>query len=160
LFTAASARAQDQEKKLVDRLLRPDTELQNSAQKKQFGADRTAINKKANVRAFYVRKTADPRKYTGQRDFSPWQFNARSWPRSRQQANSFSRNEIVDSRRHYSMRNTVTLRSPTDAEKIASSQDYSGQRKFLGKGKSQKAISQHDTPMTIEQVRELLNKNK
>lgn len=31
---------------------------------------------------------------------------------------------------------------------------------FLDRGKSQKALSARDKPLTIEQVRELLNKNK
>ncbi len=35
-----------------------------------------------------------------------------------------------------------------------------GSRPFLVRGKSQKALSQQDTPLTVEQVRELLNKNK
>ena len=48
---------------------------------------------------------------------------------------------------------------PGSGKKVASS-EFTGSRPFLDKGKSQKAISQHDTPLTIEQVRELLNKNK
>jgi hypothetical protein len=37
---------------------------------------------------------------------------------------------------------------------------FAGTRPFLGRGKSQKALSARDTPLTVEQVRELLNKNK
>ena len=37
---------------------------------------------------------------------------------------------------------------------------FAGNRPFLGRGKSQKALNAQDTPLTIEQVRELLNKNK
>jgi hypothetical protein len=38
--------------------------------------------------------------------------------------------------------------------------DFASSRTFLDQGKSQKALSQQDKPLTIEQVRELLNKNK
>jgi len=37
---------------------------------------------------------------------------------------------------------------------------FAGSRRFLVQGKSQKALNARDTPLTIEQVRELLNKNK
>ena len=37
---------------------------------------------------------------------------------------------------------------------------FAGNRPFLGRGKSQEALSARDTPLTIDQVRELLNKNK
>ena len=40
------------------------------------------------------------------------------------------------------------------------SHSFAGNRPFLGQGKSQKALSAQDRPLTIEQVRELLNKNK
>ena len=47
--------AQDQEKKLLDRLLKPDMALQNDAQNKKFVGDGSAsINKRAHVGRFYV----------------------------------------------------------------------------------------------------------
>jgi hypothetical protein len=52
------------------------------------------------------------------------------------------------------------VRNASDSDKKNSVAAFSGNRPFLDKGKSQKALSQHDTPLTIEQVRELLNKNK
>jgi len=38
--------------------------------------------------------------------------------------------------------------------------DYAGIRPFLDQGKSQKSLSAQNKQLTIEQVRELLNKNK
>jgi hypothetical protein len=38
--------------------------------------------------------------------------------------------------------------------------DFAGNRPFLGQGKSQKALHAQDRPLTIDEVRELLNKNK
>src|SRR5262245_23401004 len=57
LLTAAvcCVHAQDQEKKLVDRLLKPDMTLQNDAQNKKFVGDGSAsINKRANDGSFIV----------------------------------------------------------------------------------------------------------
>jgi hypothetical protein len=38
--------------------------------------------------------------------------------------------------------------------------DYAGIRPFLDQGKSQKSLSAQNKQLTIEQVRELLNKSK
>ena len=38
--------------------------------------------------------------------------------------------------------------------------EYASNRPFLDKGKSQKSLHALDKPLTIEQVRELLNKSK
>lgn len=160
-FAIATGYAQQQENKLIDRLLRPKTELRNNAQNKKFAADRASVNKKADLRTFYVPKKREPREFVGTRDFSSWQFSARSWSRGKRQANTASRNAMVSSQKRYPLRAAVGPRSAPDADRIASSRrDFSGKRPFLGKGKSQKVLSQHDTPLTIEQVRELLNKNK
>lgn len=55
---------------------------------------------------------------------------------------------------------TVEVRPATDREKKISGNDFAGNRPFSGQGKSQKALSARKSPLTIEQVRELLNKNK
>ena len=62
---------------------------------------------------------------------------------------------------------TVHVASLADGARVAPESgrsvavgSFAGNRPFLGRGKSQKALSARDTPLTIEQVRELLNKNK
>lgn len=55
---------------------------------------------------------------------------------------------------------TVEVRPASDSEKKISGNDFAGNRPFLGQGKSQKALSAGKQPLTIDQVRELLNKNK
>ncbi len=159
LFSLSLAYGQDQEGKLMDRLLRPNTELKNSAQNKKFIADRRSIHKQATVRSYYVRKTSNSKGFTGTRDFSSWEFNARSFRGGKRKANSASRNQIVNSQKKYSPEKTVDVRSAYDAKRTATNRTFAGERPFLGKGKSQKALSQHDTPLTVDQVRDLLNKN-
>lgn len=55
---------------------------------------------------------------------------------------------------------TAEVRHEADGEKKISGNDFAGNRPFLGQGKNQKALSAQKPPLTIEQVRELLNKNK
>src|SRR4030095_14039716 len=82
LLTAAlcCVRAQDQEKKLVDRLLKPDMTLQNDAQNKKFVGDGAAsINKRANVGTFYVHQKTRSKNFSGTRDFSTTQFYSQTY---------------------------------------------------------------------------------
>jgi hypothetical protein len=44
--------------------------------------------------------------------------------------------------------------------KLTDVREFSGTRPFLVRGKSQKALSAQDRPLSIDDVRELLNKNK
>ena len=58
---------------------------------------------------------------------------------------------------------TRTARGPRDApqsDKKVASRSYAENRPFLDQGKSQKSLNRKNAPLTIEQVRELLNKNK
>jgi hypothetical protein len=53
--TLITAHAQQQEQKLLDRLLKPEMSLENSAQGKQFTAGGATIDKQARTKSFYVR---------------------------------------------------------------------------------------------------------
>lgn len=151
--------SQDQEGKLVDRLIRPNTELKNEAQNKKFIADRKSINKQASVSTFYVQKKSNSKEFAGGRDFSSWQFNAQSF-HGNKQANTSSRYQIINSHTSYSTKTTTGLRTAHDAKRTAAGRNFTGERPFLDEGKSQKVLSAHSKPLTIEEVRELLNKNK
>jgi len=161
VLTALSClRAQEQERKLVDRLLRPDTSLQNSEQKKKFIADGTSINKKASVGTFYVEKKSNSKTFSGTREFSAQQFHSRPFHGNRSAFENSSQQAVRNSRLAYP---TQTARGPRDAaqsDKKVASRAYAENRPFLDRGKSQKSLNRQNAPLTIEQVRELLNKNK
>jgi hypothetical protein len=160
LVALSCVRAQDQESKLVDRLLRPDTTLRNNAQNKQFSADGTSTNKKARVGTFYVKKKSNSKSFPGTRDFSAQQFNSQSFHGTRSASGISSQQAIGNSRPAYA---TPTARRPRDAsqcDKKVASRSYAENRPFLDQGKSQKSLNRQNAPLTIEQVRELLNKNK
>ena len=156
----STARAQDQEPRLIDRLLRPDMTMQNSAQNKKFDARIQAFDKQAEVRPFSVAKAPHTKEYVDRREFSAKEFAS----------NHFRDGEVTLTMQTRAQRakpfvvndgtGALSVRDMPGGSKRVASTEFAGNRPFLEKGKSQKALSQHDTPLTIEQVRELLNKNK
>jgi hypothetical protein len=152
-------RAQEQERKLLDRLLKPDSTLQNDAQNKKFVADKTLVDKRAHVATFYLQRKENGKNFSGTRDFPAQPFNGQS-PNAAQgrTANISSRTTPPNSR--YATSSTKRLNQVPDANKQTHTNDFSGNRPFLEQGKSQKSLSRQNPPLTIEQVRELLNKNK
>ncbi len=156
----STLQAQVQEKGLADRLLRPDMEMKNAAQDKYFVAGRAVVKKKALVKSFYIEGNVSSRQALAAHRFSVMQFFARRFHGAGRMAPI--RSDIVLAKRAEIDPETGTLKiqAAVDGEKSIAGFAYKGNRPFLGQGKSQKALRQHDTPLTIEQVRELLNKNK
>lgn len=158
LAAGASVRAQDQEQKLVDRLLKPDTSLQNSAQNKKFSADRTSVDKRASVSTFYIQPGPKPKAFAGPHPLSTREFNSK--PAYRAASAIPSKRSPMSAGRTYSATASTDVRSVHDANKTVETRNNPTNRPFLVQGKSQKALDQQKPTLTIEQVRELLNKNK
>ncbi len=163
LLTTAfcSVRAQDQEKKLVDRLLKPDMALQNEAQNKKFGGDGSAsINKRANVGTFFVHQKSSAKNYSGTRDFSTTQFYSHTYRGGRTASEVSSQQTLPNSKAAYGTQTARGVRDAPQSGKKVASRAYAGNRPFLNEGTNQKSLNRKTEPLTIEQVRELLNKNK
>lgn len=159
-FVLSTARGQEQEHRLVDRLLRPDMTLQNSAQDKKFVARVKTFDKQAEVRPFHIAKVPRTKEYVDRREFSATEFAAHHFRDGEISSTVQTRAQRV---RAFSVDNgtgALSIRDMPGGNRKVASSDFTGSRAFLDKGKSQKSLSQHDTPMTIDQVRELLNKNK
>jgi hypothetical protein len=162
-LTAASCcvHAQDQEKKLVDRLLKPDMALQNDAQNKKFAGDGSAsINKRASVGAFYVHQKPSSKNYSGTRDFSTTQFYSQTYRGGRTAHEISSQQTLTNSKSTYASQTARGVRDAPQSGKKVASRPYPGNRPFLNQGTNQKSLNRQNEPLTIEQVRELLNKNK
>lgn len=152
--------AQDQEKKLVDRLLKPDMALQNDAQNKKFLGDGSAsMNKRANVGTFFVHQKPHSKSFET-RDFSTTQFYSQTY-HSKRSAYEVSSNQALANSKAAAANQTArgVGNAPQSGKKVASPA-YAGNRPFLGQGTNQKELNRKSEPLTIEQVRELLNKNK
>src|SRR6476660_6124347 len=163
LLTAAlcCVHAQDQEKKLVDRLLKPDMALQNDAQNKKFSGDGSAsINKRANVGTFFIHQKSSSKNYSGTRDFSTTQFYSQTYRGGRTAHEVSSRQTLANSKASYGNQTAHGVRDAPQSGKKVASHAYGGNRPFLNEGTNQKSLNKHNDPLTIEQVRELLNRNK
>jgi hypothetical protein len=156
----STARAQEQERRLVDRLLKPDTTLANGAQNKKFVASGRSIDKQATTRPFYIANKPRTKEYAAQREFSATEFAAHHFRDGEMTATMQARAQRAKAFSIDDGTGALMVRNASDSDKKIAGADFSGSRPFLDKGKSQKALSQHNTPLTIEQVRELLNKNK
>ena len=159
LACVASAGAQEQERKLMERLLKPDMALQNSQGEKQFAAIGATTTKQAPTKEFYVRKRAPEKGFFG-RLFRTKGFNAKNSRYQAMQASLPTRTEIAKADVPYRTAAYRGVDSARESGKAAAVSDFDGTRPFLIQGKSQKALSQQDRPLTIDDVRELLNKNK
>jgi hypothetical protein len=162
LVTAAlcCGHAQDQEKKLADRLLKPDMTLQNDAQNKKFSGDGSvSINKRAKIGTFYIHQKPHTKDFGGTRDFSTAQFYSQTYRGGRTAYEVSSQQTFANSKASYASQTAHVRDAPQSGKKVAS-RAYAGNRPFLDEGKSQKSLNRQNEPLTIEQVRELLNKNK
>ena len=72
----STVRAQEQEQRLVDRLLKPDTTLVNNAQNKKFVAKSKKIERPAPVRSFYVASKPQTKSFAAPREYSATEFAA------------------------------------------------------------------------------------
>lgn len=160
VFLSRIGFAQDQERKLIDRLLRPDMELKNDAQDKKFVADRSSIHKQASVGTFYVEQKSKAKAFTGTRELSAPKYGTADFAGERRQANSTLPNEIPNAQRQIPVRLTTDIHTVHDATRSSHSGAFAGKRPFLDQGKSQKSLNQKNEPLTIDEIRELLNKNK
>ena len=154
-------RAQDQEKKLVDRLLKPDMTLQNDAQNKKFVGDGSvSVHKRANIGSFYVQQKSRSKSFSGTKDFSTAQFYSQTYHGGRAAREVSSQQTIGKSKAAYADQTARGVRDASQSGKKVASRAYAGSRPFLDQGTNQKSLNKHNDPLTIEQVRELLNKNK
>jgi len=153
--------AQDQEKKLLDRLLKPDMTLQNDAQNKKFSGDGSvSINKRANIGSFFVHQKPSSKNYSGTRDFSTTQFYSQTYHGKRTAYEVSSQQSVANSKAAYANQTANGVRIASQSGKKVASREYAGTRPFLVQGTRQKSLNRKTEPLTIEQVRELLNKNK
>ncbi|MEY2542895.1 MAG: hypothetical protein QOE81_356 [Verrucomicrobiota bacterium] len=159
LLIPARAQAQEQENKLVNRLLRPDTTLQNDAQKKKFVAAGAPLDRHATVAKFNWQEKTTTKKFSNTREFSSQPYRSSSFHSVKDSAD-LSTKSVHKTDVAFGTQTANGVRPIADRDKKIDGHEFAQNRTFLGKGKSQKALSQQSRPMTIDEVRELLNKNK
>jgi hypothetical protein len=151
---------QEQEGKLIDRLLKPNLALANSAQNKQFAAKGASFDKRVQTRTFCISERSPTKSFGHTRVLSPKEFASRRFRTGDSIANLATRSQPNNSDTvHLALAAYDARVAPESGSKVATNR-FADNRPFLAQGRSQKALSARDTPLTIEQVRELLNKNK
>ena len=151
--------AQNQEQSLVDRLLRPNMELRNNAQGKKFTANSTVTSRRGTVGTFYVESRRKEKSFAETRTVAHKEYHARSFENDA--ALSFSvQNRDANLPGQLKTSPARNLRETHDAYSEVLGRSFVDQRTFREQGKSQKSLDRQNPPLTIDQVRELLNKNK
>jgi hypothetical protein len=153
--------AQEQERKLADRLLRPNMTLVNSAQDKKFaGADVTPADKKFGAKSFSTVDERTVKSFSDGKDFSAKRFETEKFTRPELTPNTQAKAKMASTNGEFVTRKSSLLQTASDEGKVAATRAYTDGRPFIGKGTRQEILSQEDKPLTIDEVRELLNKSK
>jgi hypothetical protein len=146
---------------MVDRLLEPDMSLANSAQNKKFVAvGGTSVDKKFVANSFSTGNEATSKSFGGTRGFFSRIFGTEKFNRAEAAANAKTSAENAYANSQFTTHESSLVRGSSDSAKQAPVREYAEQRPFLGKGTRQEILSQQDKPLTIDEVRELLNRNK
>ena len=154
LALATASYAQEQERKLVDRLLSPNMKLANSDQNKKFTGGPEAPTRSAATKSFYISEKNLSKTFVADRSAPTTSFGTR---------NHSTQPAVVPTlppTRTYQTKQARAISPSAYSTKKYATRDFGGNRPFLEQGKSQKALHAQDRPLTIDEVRELLNKNK
>jgi len=158
----SQAGAQVQERKLEERLTRPDMTLSNAAQNKSFDAAKSFENSTGNrvlTKEFFFTRWFRPK------EFQTKEFNSKSYAAADRKlpvSDARTKAETRDAVKRYETK-AAPVNDARESNKSFATSEYASAREFRGKGKSQKLLDQeyaNREPMSIDQVRELLNKNK
>jgi hypothetical protein len=154
LALATASYAQEQERKLVDRLLSPNTKLANPDQNKKFTGGLEAPTRAAATKSFYVSAKNLSKTFAANRSAPTTSFRTRNY------STQAAAVPTLPPTRTYQAKQARDISPSASSTKKYATRDFAGNRPFLGQGKSQKTLHAQDRPLTIDEVRELLNKNK
>jgi hypothetical protein len=157
-IVVSSARAQQQERKLIDRLLRPDLSLVNPAQGKRYvGAEASSLQKEFETKRFPTGNRVRTKAFSGTTEFLSPTFATRESSQSQRVVRAHAQSRYAAAQ--FATRNSSLIKAAPDAEKNVKGHTYvESRRPFLAQGTRQKILSRHNHPLTIEEVRELLNR--
>jgi hypothetical protein len=158
-FCSTTAWAQNQERSFIDRLLRPNMDLQNEAQGKIFHANSAIVANRGSGGTLVLEPTVKEKTFTDSgavatREYRPSSFRADS------QGNPVVETRQINVPPQLTTSPARDLHAAYDARLKVSGRSFADQRAFRDEGKSQKSLKTQNPPLTIDQVRELLNKNK
>ncbi len=159
LVFAVGAQAQEQESKMMDRMMRPNMELSNPAQQKQFTAvEGVSVDKKFESKDFYPGHEHVTKEFSGTRSFLSRVFGTGKYARAEKAAEYRKSADLAFASAEFSNKKSAMVKESSFAQKSSATRDYSDNKPFLAKGTRQKQLSQEQHAMSIDEVRDLLNK--
>jgi hypothetical protein len=150
--------AQQQEPSLVDRLLRPNMDLQNNAQGKKFVAGSAIVEHRGSVGTFLLRPQRAEKSFVNTHALTTKKYPSRSV--GTEPKISSTQNRSANIPEPVGTSSVRDIHSANNPGNVTASRIFADQHQFRDQGKSQKSLDRQNRPMTIDQVRDLLNKNK
>lgn len=151
--------AQDQERSLIDRLLRPNMDLQNREESKAFHADSKVTAQHHTANMFVLKSRPKEKTLVDFRQAEMKEYRSRS-DRADALQQAYLQNRQANMQGQLTTSSTRDVRPVYDRNLQIPDRRYADERSFRDQGKSQKSLNQQNPPLTIDQVRALLNKNK
>jgi hypothetical protein len=158
-FYPAAGWAQAQQQSLIDRLLRPHMDLQNGAQGKAFAAESCGTTRAGAAREFVVEPSRKEKSFVGTRTIASQQYHSHSF-QSDSRNSGWLQSRAANRPGQLATPAVPGVHQTRDAHLEIASRNFAGAGEFREQGKSQKSLDRQNPPLTIDQVRELLNKNK
>lgn len=151
--------AQQQESKLVNRLLRPNLSFVNPAQNRRF--DAVDLKPEQSIH-FSLPSTVKTKLFPNQRTFLTRKFATGSFTAGEMEANISVKSRSRDTNKNNPQIESISfsMRPARENGRALTITPFANNRSFADHGKNQDTLLVWETPLTIEQVRELLNKNK
>ena len=159
VFYPAICFGQQQERSLIDRLLRPEMDLQNRAQSKTFATNSKVIEQRGTVGTFVLQPSVSEKSFVAARAATTTDYRYRQ---SQSGFPTISSSQSHDASVAASLNSSQThdVHRIYDQHRQVAGRNFADGRSFGDEGKSQKSLDRQNPPLTIDQVRELLNKNK
>ena len=131
-------------------------DLQNNAQGKKFAASPAVIERRGTVGTFLLQPNRMEKSFGDTRILVTTEYPSHSFHDGSHASFSIQNQNANTS----TPLDTSSVRDGHDAHNAIASRSFGDEHPFREQGKSQKSLDRQNPPLTIEQVRELLNKNK
>jgi len=133
-------------------------ELQNKAQDKKFVTSSAAIEHRGSVGTFVLQPNRAEKSFSDSPALTMTEYPYRSLGTTRAISSIPNRSAHVPG--PVGSSSVPDIHSANTPVTASNNRIFADQHQFREQGKSQKSLDRQNPPMTIDQVRELLNKNK
>jgi len=139
-------------------LLRPNLELHNNAQGKKFLASSAVVEHRGSVGTFLLQPNRAEKSFVNTHALTTKEYPSRSV--GTKPKISSTQNRTANIPEPVGTSSVRDIHSANNPHNVTANRTFADQHQFRDQGKSQKSLDRQNPPMTIDQVRDLLNKNK